>query len=82
MHFKQGMTMSVHWDDKQRYLNETEGFEEEYNPEWDDELDNSKSKHEKRYHIRKILEERMERKKLRYELDDYEEEIDKDFDWN
>lgn len=32
--------------------------------------------------VRRKLEERMERRRLKQELEDYEGELDKDFDWD
>ena len=75
--------MGLHWQDKQHL---SEFYEDEFDTDasknWDEEIEDAKTKNEKRHLIRKKLEERMEQKRLRSEIDDYEEEIHKDFDWN
>jgi len=77
--------MGLYWQDKQ-HLSESEAYEDEFDPDasknWDKEIEDTKTKNEKRHLIRKKLEERMEQKRLRSEVDDYEEEIHKEFDWN
>jgi hypothetical protein len=49
--------------------------------EWEDE-GGSISKVEKHSMVRKKIEERLEQKKLRHELDDYDEEVFKEFEWD
>ena len=77
--------MGLRWEDK-RHFSESETYEDDFDPDasknWDEEINDAKTKNEKRLLIRKKLEERMEQKRLRSEVDDYEEEIHKEFDWD
>ena len=75
--------MSLQWDEK-RYSNEADEDDFDINDvnKLEDELSSSKGKPDKKWVIRKKLEERLDQKKLRSELDDYEEEIHKEFDWD
>ena len=43
-------------------------------------MEHSIGKNQKRQLIKKKLEERLERKKLRYDINDYDEDLE-DFDW-
>jgi len=74
--------MSLQWDEK-RYSTDAddEVFDINDIKNLEEELSNSKEKPDNKWKIRKKLEERMERSKLLSELDDYEEEIHKEFDW-
>lgn len=77
--------MGLHWQDKQ-YLSDSEPYEEEdldneFSPDVESE-EEEQNRLKNRHLIRKKLEERMEKKKLRHEWDDYEDEIHEDFDWD
>ena len=78
--------MSILGDDK-RHFHESESFESQAEPdtdtvqEWEAEFDENIGKNEKHKIIRKKLEEIMEQKKLRHEVDDYDEEVFKEFNW-
>ena len=50
--------------------------------EMEDELNLPQNLNEKKRLVQKKLEEQMEKKRLRYELDDYEQELDDEFDWD
>lgn len=50
--------------------------------EMEDELNLPQNLNEKKRLVQKKLEEKMEKKRLRYELDDYEQELDDEFDWD
>lgn len=52
----------------------------EFTAEFTDDLDPVDSVRQKE--VRRKLEERMERRRLKQELEDYEGELDKDFDWD
>ncbi len=76
--------MGLHWQDKQ-YLSDSEPYEEELDNDFSPDLESEEEEQNRlknRYLIRKKLEERMEKKKLRHEWDDYEDEIHEDFDWD
>ena len=75
--------MSLQWDDK-RYTNDSEDDDFDINDinKLEEELSSSKGKPDKKWVIRKKLEERLDQRKLWSELDDYEEEIHKEFDWD
>lgn len=80
--YQKGGKMSLQWDDK-RYLS-SEGYEDDFDTDayadWDKEMEHSIGKNQKRQLIKKKLEERLERKKLRYDINDYDEDLE-DFDW-
>lgn len=48
---------------------------------WDNELDNAASKNERRRFVKRKLEERLERKKLIYDINDFDEDFE-DFNWD
>ena len=48
---------------------------------WDNELDYAASKNERRRFVKRKLEERMERKKIIYDINDYDEDFE-DFNWD
>lgn len=75
--------MSLQWDEK-RYSTDAddEVFDINDIQKLEDELSSSKEKPDNKWGIRKKLEERMEQRRLLSELDDYEEEIHKEFDWD
>jgi hypothetical protein len=50
--------------------------------EIEDDLNLPQNLNEKKRLVQKKLEEQMEKKRLRYELDDYEQELDDEFDWD
>ena len=74
--------MSNHYNDL-RHLSDSEIFEDESESfqSWEEEYGDSISKSAKKAMIRKRIEERLEKKRLRHELDDYDEEIYEEFDW-
>lgn len=75
--------MSTNWDAKRDFSSES--FEDEFDSDaygdWDKEIDHAIGKNQKRQLIKKKLEERLERKKLRYDINDYDEDLE-DFDWD
>lgn len=77
--------MSLHKYHRKDFA-EYEAFEDDTDSdslqEWEDEFGDNISKAEKHSMIRKKIEERLEQKKLRHELDDYDEEIFKEFEWD
>jgi len=48
---------------------------------WDNELDYAASKNERRRLVKRKLEDRMERKKIIYSINDYDEDFE-DFNWD
>ena len=74
--------MSYHRNDL-RHVSDPEIFEDESEAfqNWEDEYGDSISKSEKQAMVRKKIEERLEQKRIRRELDDYDEEIYQDYDW-
>jgi hypothetical protein len=77
--------MGLHWQDRQ-YLSDSEPYEEEdFEADFPQDLDSeAEEQHllKNRHLIRKKLEERLEKEKLRHEWNDYEDEIHEDFDWD
>jgi hypothetical protein len=77
--------MSLHKYHRNKFI-EYEAYEDENEPdsyqEWEDEFGDNISKAEKHNLIRKKIEDRLEQKKIRHELDDYDEEIFKEFEWD
>jgi len=75
--------MSLHSYEKKGF--EQEGFEEDYDSDafadWDKELESSVRKNQKKRFVKKKIEERLERKKLNYDINDYDEDLE-DFDWD
>ena len=65
-----------HFSDPEIFEDESEAFQS-----WEDEYGDSISKSEKQAMVRKKIEERLEQKRIRRELDDYDEEIYQEFDW-
>lgn len=72
--------MSMRWHDK-KHEDNSEIYDEDANINWDEEIDNPSNKGAKRQMIKRKLEDRMEKKRIRWEIDDYEQEIDEGFDW-
>lgn len=74
--------MSYHGHDA-RHFSDPEIFEDESEAlqSWEDEYGDLISKSEKQAMVRKKIEERLEQKRIKRELDDYDEEIYQDFDW-
>ena len=76
--------MSIYSNYK-HHFNESETFEHEEDgeaiQEWEDEFGDNLSKSEKQKMVRKKIEDMLEEKKLRHEIEDYEEEIFKEFKW-
>ena len=75
--------MGLHSCEKRGF--EQEGFEDDYDSDafadWDKELESSVRKNQKKRFVKKKLEERLERKKLNYDINDYDEDLE-DFDWD
>lgn len=75
--------MGLHSYEKKVF--EQEGFEEENDSDafadWDKELESSVRTNQKKRFVKKKLEERLERKKLNYDINDYDEDLE-DFDWD
>ncbi|HBB53723.1 MAG TPA: hypothetical protein DCZ80_07460 [Legionellales bacterium] len=75
--------MGLHSYEKKGF--EQEGFEEENDSDafadWDKELESSVRKNQKKRFVKKKIEERLERKKLNYDINDYDEDLE-DFDWD
>lgn len=73
------------YGEHRKHFHEYEAYEEEGETdsfqEWEDEFDEHLTKSEKHKLIRKKIEEMIEQKKLRHEVDDYEEEIFKEYQW-
>lgn len=64
------------FSDPEIYEEESEGLQI-----WEDEYGDAISKSAKQAMLRKKIEERLEQKRMRRELDDYDEEIYQEFDW-
>jgi hypothetical protein len=73
--------MSIRWQDR-KHDEYSENYDDDMNINWDEEIDNSSNKNAKRQMIKRKLEDKMEKRRLRWELDDYEQEIDEGFDWD
>lgn len=53
-----------------------------FSTEFTDDFDLDPNDSVRKKEVRRKLEERMERRRLKQELEDYEGELDKDFDWD
>jgi hypothetical protein len=57
--------------------------EEKYVPsEFSEDMEADPVDHRRKLEIKKKLEERMEKRRLKQELEDYEGELDSDFNWD
>lgn len=65
-----------HFSDPEIYEDESESLQT-----WEDEYGDNLSKSEKHAMVRKKIEEKLEQKRLRHDLDDFDEELFQDFDW-
>lgn len=74
MEMKMGLNRNHHNDHDDKYS----GSDAYYNEQEHDSVDDLI--HRKR--VRRMLEERIERKRLKEDLEDYEGELDGEFDWD
>lgn len=71
--------MSMRWHDQKS----DDYLEHDEDPSlWDKEMDNGSSKNARRQMIRRKLEEKMEMRRIKSEINDYEQELDEGFDWD
>ena len=71
--------MSMRWHNQQH---EDHVEPDEDTHIWEKEIDNKAHKNAKRQMIKRKLEEKIEIRRIRSEISDYEQELDEDFDWN
>lgn len=81
--FHKGEIMDLNAYGKRSFEQESldDDFEADVYADWDKELESSIRKNQKKRFVKKKLEERLERKKLKYDINDYDEELE-DFDWD
>ena len=71
--------MSMRWHDQKH--DDYSDSDENINV-WDKEIDNKYNKNAKRQMIKRKLEEKMEIRRIRAEINDYEQELDEGFNWD
>ena len=73
--------MSMRWYDGKHDDHFADNYEEDMNINWEDEIENASSKSARRQIVKRKLEDQMDKRRIRWEIDDYEQELDEGFDW-
>jgi hypothetical protein len=73
--------MSMRWHDRKHDDQFAENYEEDMSINWDEEIENASTKSARRQMVKRKLEDQMDKRRIRWEIDDYEQELDEGFDW-